>query len=62
VRANLDHVAVGECLVVGRGAMGDDPPVIDDRHLAGELVGLVQVLRGEQHVGAVSDQVAYCLP
>ncbi len=34
--------------VVG-GAFSDDPPVIDDRDAVGELVGLVEVLRGEQH-------------
>jgi hypothetical protein len=36
-------------------ALGDDPPVVDDRDPAGEPVGLVQVLRGQQDRRAVRD-------
>jgi hypothetical protein len=35
--------------------VGHDPPVVDDGYLVGELIGLVEVLGGEQHVGAVGD-------
>ena len=35
----------------GRAA-GDGPAVVDDRDVVGQLVGLVEVLGGEQHVGA----------
>ena len=39
-----------------RGAGGDDPALVDDDDLVGELVGLVQVLGGQQHRDAVGDQ------
>ena len=49
---DLDDVAADPALELGRGAGRDRPAVIDDHDLAGELVGLVEVLRGQQHVGA----------
>jgi hypothetical protein len=38
-----------ELLELGEGAVGDDPPLAEDRDPVGEMFGLVQVLRGEQH-------------
>src|SRR5919197_196449 len=39
-----------------RGAGGDGPAVVDDDDVAGQVVGLVEVLRGEQDVGAPLDE------
>ena len=41
---------------------GDRASVIDDHDLAREVVGLVEVLGGEQHVGAVLDECADRVP
>ena len=40
------------------GALGDDAAGVDDHDLVGELVGLVEVLRGQQHGGAAGDERA----
>ena len=40
-------------LELAAGALGDDPAVVDDRDAVGQLVGLVEVLRGQQHRRAV---------
>ena len=47
--------------LVGR-ALGDDLAVVDDGDVGGQLVGLVEVLGGEQHVGARRHQVADDVP
>ncbi len=44
------------------GALGDDLAVVDNRDAVGELVGLVQVLGGQQHGGARGHQRAHDLP
>ena len=49
---DLDDVPTGTALQLGRRAGGDRPAVVDDHHLVGQLVGLVEVLRRQQHVGA----------
>ena len=41
-----------------RGALGDHAAVVDHDDLVRESVGLFEVLRGEQHRGAVGDQLA----
>jgi hypothetical protein len=38
------------------GALGDDPAVVDDGDPVGQLVGLVQVLGGQQDGGAAGGQ------
>ena len=46
-----------------RGALGDDAPLVHDRHLVGETVGLLQVVGGEQDGEAlVPGQVSYLPP
>ncbi len=45
-----------------RGVVRDHPPVIHHGDLVGERVGLLQVLRGEQHRRAVADQAADHVP
>ncbi len=45
-----------------RRAAGDDPPVVKDRDLVREVVGLVEVLGGEKHGAAVPDHPADHLP
>jgi hypothetical protein len=59
---DLDDVAAGPLLELAGGAGGDGPAVVDDHHPAGQVVGLVQVLGGEQHVGAGRDQAADGVP
>ena len=54
--ADLDDVAPGHALQLLGRAAGDRPAVVDDRDAIGQLVGLVEVLRGEQHVGAGAHQ------
>ena len=44
------------------GALGDLDAAVDDRDPVGELVGLVEVLRGQQHRAALGDQVADGVP
>ena len=53
---DLDDVAAGAGLQLGRRAGGDRPAVVDDDHVVGQLVGLLEVLRGQQHVGASGHQ------
>ena len=45
-----------------RRALGDHPAVVDHRDAVGELIGLVEVLRGEQHGGADADHRAHDVP
>ena len=45
-----------------RGVVGDHPAVVDDGDLVGQGVGLLQVLRGQQHGRAVRDQAADDVP
>src|SRR3954447_3438354 len=43
------HAARGlDAQFAGR-ALGEDPPALDDRHAVGERLGLVEVVRGQQH-------------
>ena len=46
---DLDHGRAELVLQVRRGALGDHEPVVDDDDVVGEVVGLLEVLRGEQH-------------
>ena len=48
---DLDHVAADPLLELGRGTGRDRTTVVDDHDLAGEMVSLIEVLRGQQHVG-----------
>jgi len=47
---------------LGEGAVGDDPALVEDRDPVRELLGLVEVLRGEQHRGAVAGEFLDGLP
>ena len=46
----------------GRGAGRDDAAVVEHDEVVGELLGLLQVLRGQQHGGAVDGQRADLVP
>ena len=59
---DLDDVLTGPRLELVGGAGGDHAAVVDDDDLLGELVGLVEVLRRQQHVGAGVDEVADRVP
>jgi hypothetical protein len=61
-RPHLDDIAPDTVLELFRRAGVDDPAVVDDDHLAGQLVGLLQVLGGEQHVGALGHQASDRVP
>ena len=56
------RLAADDPLEPVRGVVRDDPAVVDHGDLVGERVGLVQVLRGEQHRRAVGDQAADDVP
>ena len=45
-----------------RSALGDLAPLVDDRDPVGQLVGLVEILGGEQDRAAVGDQAADRVP
>ena len=42
----------------GQGAVGDDPPLLQDRDPVGESFGLLQELGGEQHRRALPGELA----
>ena len=50
------------CLSSVEGAVDDDPTLVEDRDPVGEVFGLVQVLRREQHRGAVLGEFLDGLP
>ena len=51
-----ERLAADDPLELRRRAVRDHPAVVDHRDLVGERVGLLQVLRGEQHRRPVVDQ------
>ena len=55
---DLDLVAADGALELGGGAGGDGAAAVDDGDPVGELVGLLEVLRGQQHRRPARDQVA----
>ena len=64
-RLLLDVLDLGgreELLELGEGAVGDDPSLVQDRDPVGELFGLVQVLRGEQHRRALPGELLDAVP
>ena len=52
-----DHRGAEVGLELGRRPLGDDAPVVDDHDVAGQPVGLLEVLRGEQHRRALAHQL-----
>ena len=58
------HDAVGTepGLELGRRSLSDDPAGIHDRDAGGELVGLVEVLRGHEHGGSGGSGSAHGRP
>ena len=62
VSEHLQSGAAGLPLELGGGSVGDRAAVIDDDDPVGELVGLVEVLRGQQQGHAVGDQLADDVP
>ena len=43
-----DHVRPDGALEIGRCALGHNPALVDDAHPVGQLVGLLEVLRGQE--------------
>lgn len=62
VHDDLDAFAAGAGLELVGGAAGDDAAVVDDRDVVGEVVGLLQVLGGQQQGGAAGDELLDDLP
>src|ERR1700722_9828463 len=61
----LDVLDLGgrqQLLEFGQGAVDDDPAVVEDRDPVGQLLGLVQVLGGEQHRRAARGEFPDGLP
>jgi len=54
---DFDHVPAGPALELFGRARCDRAPVVDDHDVIGQLVGLLQVLRGHQHVRAAGNEV-----
>ena len=58
-----DQAGVARLLLeLQRRALRDDPAVVDHDDVVGELVGLFEVLRGQQQRGALGDEAAQHLP
>jgi len=53
---DIDAATGNLLLELLRAALGDQASAVEDRHPVGELVGLVEVLRGQEHSCAVVDQ------
>ena len=49
-------------LELAPGSLGDDPAAVKDRDPVGKLVGLVQILGGQEDRDAAGDQVADAVP
>ena len=62
VTATLDDVLADAGLELAERAGRDDPAVIDHHDLVGQLVGFVEVVRGQQDVGAARGQAAHGVP
>jgi hypothetical protein len=54
LRAHPESLAAHDLLQFRGGAVGDDRAAVDDGDVVGEGVGLLQVLRGQQHRAAVA--------
>ena len=50
------------CLELGERPVRDDPALVEDRDPVGELLGLVQVLGGEQHSRAAAGELLDAAP
>ncbi len=50
-RVQVEHVRADTLLEIGGRSLGHDPPAVDDHDERRQMVGLVQVLRGQQDVG-----------
>jgi hypothetical protein len=59
---HLDHVVPGAGLQLCGRTGGDHLAVVDDDDVGGEPVGFVEVLGGQQDVGAGSDQASDRVP
>src|ERR687893_63897 len=63
IRLSIVHShGADRCLELAARALGDHLPVVDHRYPVGQLVGLVEVLRGQQHGGALGDHAPDDLP
>jgi hypothetical protein len=62
VQPHLEHGRAEVGLELGRRPLGDDPSLVDDGEHLGQAVGLLEVLGGQQHGGAVVDERLDHLP
>src|SRR5262249_18613348 len=61
-RAYLEHIVANTTFQLGGRARCNRAPVIDDHYTPRQLVGLLQVLRGEENVGPVRNEIANRAP
>jgi hypothetical protein len=59
---DLEAGATNRALELDRGTFGDSPPMVDDDDVAGELVGLIEVLGREQDRHALVAETPDYLP
>ncbi len=58
----VEHVRAHSLFELGRRSLSHDPAAVDDDDEGGEMVGFVEVLSGEQDVGALCAQSADGVP
>jgi hypothetical protein len=57
-----DVPAGDSALELLRGALGDEPAMVEHRDPVGELISLVQILRGQEDRDSAGDEIADDLP
>ena len=61
-RRGFDAGPSDRVLELGRSSLRHDPAAIDDPDAVGQHIGLLEVLRGEEHRDAVRRQPAHLIP
>lgn len=62
VHHDLDALSAGAGLELVGGALGDDPAVVDHRDVVREVVGLLQILGGQQQRRTAGDELLDHVP
>lgn len=59
---DLHYISPGLGLEFARGSRRDNLPMVDNHDLMGELIRLVEILRGQQHISSLNHQGADRIP